>query len=193
MIEYRLAPENPYPAALEDCVAAYKWLRRQYSDRPLVVAGDSAGGGLVVATLVKLRDTKLRLPAAAILLAPWVDLTCTNETYRMIGRKDLLLKQDRLLENAKMYAGVEPHTNPLISLVFADLSGLPPVLIQVGTHDVLIGDARMMAESINSTGGQVELEIWPRMIHVWHYLGERLREARAAVCLIGQFIRKYVD
>jgi len=187
-IDYRLAPENPFPAALDDVFAAYNYLMKTFPERKIVFAGDSAGGGLSIALAMKLRDEKIALPAACVLMAPWVDLSCDNATYQSVGKKDVLLNQKRLKQNARMYAGPEDIRHSYISPVYGNLSGLPPVLIQVGTHDMLLGEAQLLAERLESAGTAVTFEVWPKMMHGWQVLGNLIPESRWAIQKIAEFI-----
>ncbi|HEY77852.1 MAG TPA: alpha/beta hydrolase, partial [Dehalococcoidia bacterium] len=146
-IGYRLAPENPFPAAVEDAIAGYRWLLSQGVDATqVVIAGESAGGGLVMATLVALRDAGEPLPAAAVCVSPWVDLECTGKSAVTKVNLDPLVNRDGLFKNAKDYLGNTDPRTPLASPIYADLTGLPPLLIQVGTAEVLFDDATRLAE-----------------------------------------------
>ncbi len=142
MIEYRLAPEFPFPAALDDAVAAYLWLMENGSSPTrILIAGDSAGGGLALATLLKLRDEGQPLPAGGILLSPWTDLTMSGDSAATKASLDFILNADHLSRMAQLYAGEASLQNPLISPLFSDLTGLPPLLIQVGTDEILLDDS----------------------------------------------------
>ncbi|MBU0712226.1 alpha/beta hydrolase [bacterium] len=187
-IEYRLAPEYPYPAALNDVFAVYNYLMKTFPANKIVFAGDSAGGGLAVALAMRSRDDKIALPAACILMAPWVDLSCDNATYQSVGKKDVLLNRKRLKRNARIYAGPEDIRHSYISPVYGNLSGLPPVLIQVGTHDMLLGEAQVLSERLESAGTAVSLEVWPKMMHGWQVLGNLIPESRQAIQKIAEFI-----
>jgi len=189
LVDYRLAPELPFPAALDDAMTVYARLRQERPDADIIVAGDSAGGGLSLALLLRLKSENGPMPGMALLLGPWVDLVCENESYRTVGDKEVMLDQARLKRNARMYAGEETLTNPLISPIYADLSGLPPVLIQTGTYDFLSGEAQMVAEQLEEAGGKVVLEVWPKMIHSWQFLNRLLPEARRAIRSLRDFIR----
>jgi monoterpene epsilon-lactone hydrolase len=193
-IGYRLAPENPFPAAVEDAIAGYRWLLSQGVDATrVVIAGESAGGGLVMATLVALRDAGEPLPAAAVCVSPWVDLECTGKSAVTKVNLDPLVNRDGLFKNAKDYLGnTDPHT-PLASPIYADLTGLPPLLIQVGTAEVLFDDATRLAEKAKSDGVAVVLEPWEDMIHVWHLFAARLPESQQAIDRIGEFVRKHTS
>jgi len=192
-VDYRLAPENPFPAALDDVFTVYNYVIATFPAKKIIVAGDSAGGGLSVVLAMKLRDEKIELPAACVLMAPWVDLTCDNASYQSVGKKDVLLNQKRLKRNARMYAGAEDIRHCYISPVNGDLTGLPPVLIQVGTHDMLLGESKLLAERLKSAGTAVTLETWPKMIHGWQNLGNLIPESRRAIQNIAGFISVHVN
>ncbi len=191
-IDYRLAPENPFPAAVEDSTAAYRWLFSTGVDPDrLVIAGDSAGGGLTVATLVALRDAGEPLPAAAVCLSPLVDMEGLGESMTTRAEADPMIQREPLLQHAKAYLGdVHPHT-PLAAPLYADLRGLPPLLIQVGTAETLLDDATRLAERAKSAGVDVALEVWDDMIHVWQFFAGMLPEGQQAIDRIGEFIRKH--
>ncbi len=189
-IDYRLAPEHPHPAAVEDAVAAYRWLLGQ-GVRPegVTIAGDSAGGGLTVATLVALRDAGEPLPAAGVCLSPWVDLEGSGESMRTKHDVDPMVKLDGLLQFAEMYLGGQHPQTPLAAPLHADLSDLPPLLIQVGTAETLLDDSTRLAARAREAGVDVELDPWDDMVHVWQIFGSILPEAREAIERIGAFVR----
>jgi monoterpene epsilon-lactone hydrolase len=191
-IDYRLAPENPFPAAVEDSTAAYRWLLSTGVDPArLVIAGDSAGGGLTVATLVALRDAGEPLPAAAVCLSPWVDLEQVGESMTTKAEVDPMIQREVGVRWAKAYLGdTHPHT-PLAAPLHADLTGLPPLLIQVGTEEALLDDSTRLAERAKSAGVDVALEVWDGMIHVWQFFAEMLPEGQQAIDRVGEFIRKH--
>jgi len=191
-IDYRLAPEHPQPAAVEDSTAAYRWLVSTGVDPArLVIAGDSAGGGLTVATLVALRDAGDPLPAAAVCLSPWVDLECLGESMTTKVEVDPMVQREGALEGAKAYLGDAHPRTPLAAPLYADLTGLPPLLIQVGTAEVLLDDSTRLAEHARSAGMEVILEPWDDMIHVWQFFAAMLPEGQQAIDRIGGFIRKH--
>jgi acetyl esterase/lipase len=192
-IDYRLAPEHPFPAPIEDSVAAYRWLLQQGTDpATIVIGGDSAGGGLTLATLVALRDAGDTLPAAAFAISPWTDMTITGESVRTRKDLDPMIPADAMAEGAATYLGGADPKNPLASPLFADLRGLPPLLIHVGDHEVLLSDATRFAAAAEEAGTEVKLEVWDEMIHVWHFFATILPEGQQAIEGIGQFIRQQV-
>ncbi len=192
IIGYRLAPENPFPAAVEDAVAAYLWLVSSVVDPArVVIAGESAGGGLTVATLLALRDAGEPLPAAAVCISPWVDLECLGESIVTKADVDPLLQRDSLLMMARTYLGDADPRAPLASPIHADLTGLPPLLIQVGTAEVLLDDARRLAERAEAAGVEVVLEPWEDMIHMWHSFAAILPEGQQAIDRIGEFVQEH--
>jgi acetyl esterase/lipase len=193
-VDYRLAPENPHPAAVEDSTAAYRWLLEQgLEPGRVVIAGDSAGGGLTIATLVALRDAGDPLPAAGVCLSPWVDLEGIGESMTNRAELDPLVQLDGLVQMARLYLGeLDPRT-PLAAPLYADLGGLPPLLIQVGTAETLLDDATRVAEKARAAGVDVTLEPWEDMIHVWQIFASQLPEAREAIDRIGEFIRKQIE
>ena len=194
MIEYRLAPENPFPAALEDAVKAYQWLLSQgYLPERLIIAGDSAGGGLTLATMMHLRDKDITLPAAGVCLSPWADLSASGDSYRTKAEEDPIVQQAPILELAEAYlAGEDPKT-PLASPVFGDLTGLPPLLIQVGSSEVLLDDSRRLAANAKTAGVEVSLEVWDQMVHVWQLFSAILPEGREAIEEVVRFILERTD
>lgn len=192
-VDYRLAPEHPFPAALDDAVAAYRWLLAGGADpRQIAVIGDSAGGGLAFATLLRCRDEgRLPLPAAVVALSPWTDLALTGQSLRHNAAADPFLDAEGIPPVAACYlAGADPR-HPYASPLYGDPTGLPPALIQVGSDEVLRDDATRMAERLTAAGCKVALEIWPRMPHVWHLFGPMMPEAQRAIARIGAFVREH--
>jgi acetyl esterase/lipase len=188
---YRLAPEHPFPAALDDAVRSYSWLLAQgAAPRRLAIMGDSAGGGLALAMLLRLRDEGLPLPAAAVTLSPWTDLALTGDSMRNNAGADLTLKFERAASFARHYlADAEPR-HPYASPLYGDPTGLPPILIQVGSGEILRDDSVRMADKLRAAGSPVEIEIWPRMPHVWQLFARVLPEGRRAIARIGDFVQR---
>jgi acetyl esterase/lipase len=189
LLEYRLAPEHPFPAALEDAAAAYRWLLEQgIASQQIVIAGDSAGGGLTLATLLALRDAGDPLPAAAVCLSPLTDLACTGESIQTRAKADPWLTPATALL-ARYYQGDHDPRSPLLSPLYGDLRGLPPLLIHVGSDEILLSDSTRLAERAQAAEVEVTLEIWPDMWHVWHIFTPYLPEAQRAIAAIGAFVR----
>lgn len=193
ILDYRLAPENPFPAAVEDAVAGYRWLLAQGVDHDrIIIAGDSAGGGLTVATLLALRDAGDPLPAAAVCISPWTDLAVTGESMETKAAVDPMIQKAHAIEGARHYlSGADPRT-PLASPLYADLSGLPHLFIQVGASETLLDDSTRLAERAKAAGTQATLEVWDDMIHVWHFFAFILPEGQQAIDRIGEFVREHV-
>jgi acetyl esterase/lipase len=189
-LDYRLAPEHPFPAALEDALAAYRWLVNTKHIRPeqIVMAGDSAGGGLVLATLIALRDAGEALPAAAVLMSPWTDHNFTGASLVSRAKADPILTPKSLRVHSQYYRGQADPATPLISPLYADLRGLPPLLIQVGSDEILLDDATRLAERAKEAGVSVELQVGEEMWHVWQVFVAQLPEAQQAVAQIRDFI-----
>ena len=192
VIDYRLAPEHPHPAAVDDSVASYRWMLGQgLQPARIVVAGDSAGGGLTVATLVAIRDAKLPLPAAGACLSPWVDLEGIGESMTKKADVDPIVQKAGLLQMAAAYLGGKDPRTPLAAPLYADLAGLPPLLIQVGTAETLLDDASRLAERARKAGVTVNYESSESMIHVWHLFAPMLDEGQQAIDRIGEFVRRH--
>lgn len=190
-IDYRLAPEHTYPAALVDAFSAYKWLLEQgMLSRQIVITGDSAGGGLTIALLVALRERRQPMPAAAVVLSPWTDLSESGESWQENAELDYLIHRARLREAARIYLKEADPQAPLASPVHANLEGLPPLLIQVGSEEVLLSDSINLAENARLSGVEVTLDIWEGMQHVWQFAASFVPEARQAIGRIGAFIRE---
>ncbi|MCW3698867.1 alpha/beta hydrolase [Burkholderia cenocepacia] len=190
-LDYRLAPENRFPAALDDALAAYRQLMALGTPpESIVLGGDSAGGGLALATLVALRDRGEPLPAGAILFSPWTDLAGTGGTMRSNDGVDPMFAAAALPKAAKLYLGDEPATNPYASPLYADFTGLPPLYIQAGSTEVLLDDSRRVAEKAKAAGVQVEIEVWPDMPHVWQLYAPMVPEARDALDRAAAFLRR---
>jgi monoterpene epsilon-lactone hydrolase len=192
-VDYRLAPEHPYPAAVDDALAAYEALLQEgAAASDIVFAGDSAGGGLVVATLVNARDHGLPLPAAAFVLSPYVDLTLAGTTMETKRELDPLLRRELLEPRIADYTAGQDAALPLISPIFADLSGLPPLIIQAGSHEVLLDDAVRLTRQAASADVDVTLDITPEVPHVFQAYSSILDEAGAALDRAGQLLSAYL-
>jgi len=190
LIDYRLAPEHPFPAAVDDAAAAWRWLLQQgFATNRLAIAGDSAGGGLTIAALVNLRDKKLGLPACAVAISPWVDLEGLGNSITTRAAQDPMVQKDGLLWMAKMYLNGKDAKTPLAAPLHADLKDLPPILVQVGTAETLLDDATRIAEKLHAAGVDVRLAIWPNMLHVFPLFAPILSEGRDGCIEIGNFIR----
>jgi phosphinothricin tripeptide acetyl hydrolase len=193
IIDYRRAPEHPFPSALEDSTAAYRWMLASGVDPSrFALVGDSAGGGLAVAMLVATKDARLATPAAAVCLSPWVDLELTGASMATNARVDHLVRKEEIAGHAKRYLGGKDPRTPLASPLYADLSGLPPMLIQVGSTEILLDDAKRLAERARSAGVKVTLEIGEGMMHVWSSFASVLDEGQQAIDRIGEFIHRHI-
>ena len=193
ILDYRLAPEHPFPAALEDSISAYEWLINSegYNPKNLIIAGDSAGGGLTLATLVKLRDQGIPLPAAAVCLSPWTDLALTGESMKLKLHEDPFVSPDGLMFDAVLYLGKTDPKNPYASPLYADFNGLPPLCIQVGSAEILLDDATRLAKRAKEAGVEVQLDIWEDMIHVFQAFAVMAPEGTDGIDKIGEFIKKF--
>ena len=192
-VDYRLAPEHPFPAAIDDAFAAWRALLAEgFDPRRCAILGDSAGGGLALALALKLRDERIPLPAAVVAISPWTDLAITGRSAAA-GASDPMMYAEELAPMATQFlAGADPR-NPYASPLYGDTRGLPPTLIQVGSDEIMRDDATRMAAKLKDAGCTIALEIWPRMPHVWHAFAPIMPEARHAIARIGEFIRQYTE
>ena len=189
-IDYRVAPEDPYPAALEDAVRAYNWLLdRGYPGNRIIVAGDSAGGGLALALCLYLRDHGIELPGGIIAMSPWTDMTASGESYETNFEKDPLFgnTRDSLIYN-RDYLGLEDPRNPYISPAFGDLTGFPPMLIQVGSYEMLLSDAQTVAQKAKKQGVKVRFHIYEGMFHVFQMAMQLMPESVMAWKEVEKFL-----
>lgn len=191
-IDYRMAPENPFPAAVEDSVKAYRFLLDQGIEATRIsIAGDSAGGGLAAATLVAIRNEGLPQPGCAVFISPWVDMEGKGETMETRASVDPMVQRETLLEMAKTYLGDADPRSPLASPLHADLGGLAPVYIQVGDAETLLADSIRLETALKNAGNDVTLEVWDEMIHVWHLFAPILDKGQEAIERMGEFVRKH--
>ncbi|HKV25580.1 MAG TPA: alpha/beta hydrolase [Candidatus Acidoferrum sp.] len=188
--DYRLAPENKFPAAVDDVVACYRALLAEgHSAGQIVIGGDSAGGGLALSLLLALRDSGIALPAGAALFSPWTDLAATGDSIRTNDRRCAMFHGKQIGPTARYYLGETDPRNPLVSPLYADLKGLPPLLIHVGQNEVLRDDSTRLAEKARAAGVRVELKIWPVVPHVWQLAPNLIPEARQSLRESAEFLR----
>ena len=191
-LDYRLAPEYPFPAAVEDTLAAYRWLLGEgYDPAKISVGGDSAGGGLAVAALVAIRYVGLPMPGAGLCISPWVDMEGIGDSMVTKADEDPMVKKDGLEFMARTYLDGGDLRAPLAAPLYADLRGLPPLLIQVGSSEVLLDDSNRLAGIAREAGVEVQMEVWDDMIHVWHMFAPILPEGKQALQQAGDFIKKH--
>lgn len=191
LVKYRLAPEHPYPAAVEDAIKSYKWLIENQKVDPskIVIAGDSAGGGLTLVTLIKLRDDKIKLPAAGVCLSPWTDLALTGDSLIRNAKADPFLKFYDIAFMADLYVCENDPKNPYISPLYAELQDLPPLLIHVGTAEIIEDDSVRFAEKAKKAGVEVTLDVFSDMIHVFQAFASWAPEGQEAIEKIGKYIQ----
>ena len=193
-LEYRLAPEHKFPAAVEDSVAAYQWLLAQgYKPGKIVIAGDSAGGGLTLATLLSIRDQKLPMAAAGVAISPWADMEGTGDSFKTRAHRDPMVGSGNLGGMAKHYIGSGDPRHPLASPIHADFRGVAPLLIQVGDAETLLDDSNKVAARAKEHGVKVDLEVWDDMFHVWHAFAKILPEGQQAIDKIGKFVIEHTS
>ena len=198
VLDYRLAPEHPYPAAVHDALAALRWMynhgpKGAAPARATFVAGDSAGGGLTLATLIAARDAGVRLPNAAVAISAWTDLACTGNTMRTRADVDPMVTEAVLSRMIKDYLQGGDARQPLASPLYADLRGLPPILMQVGDAEVLLDDTTRVADKAKAAGVDVTVEIYPEMVHIFQLFAPILPEGQQAIERIGAFIRAHTS
>jgi monoterpene epsilon-lactone hydrolase len=193
LIDYCLAPEEVFPEALNQACDAYKWLLQEgYKPENITIGGDSAGGGLTVSTLMKLRDDKVPLPRAAILLSPWTDLEGTGESHKK-GDQQNFINNESLRLYGKLYAGDTDIRHPLVSPIYGDFQGLPPMLIHVGAEELIYDDSARLYTKALAAGVDVTLEPWADMVHVWHVYDFLIPEGERAIKSLGKYLREQLD
>ena len=189
-LHYRLAPEHPHPAPLQDAVAAYRWLLDEgYPADKVMIAGDSAGGGLVMATLLSLRDAKVALPSCAVGISPWLDMEAKGDSMQTRAAADPMITKVQILQIADLFLGGSDPKDPLAAPLHGELGGLPPLLIHVGDAEVLLDDSTRFAAKAKAAGVDVTLEVWPDMVHVWHASAGYVPESDQAIARIAEFAR----
>lgn len=193
LVDYRLAPEHPYPAPVEDSIAVYDWVLEQGFDPARIgISGDSAGGGLTFATLAKIKDTGRPMPAAAFGISPWTDLACTGKSMRSNARHDPMFDPGAVPRAVDFYLqGADPY-DPYASPLYADLEGFPPTMIHVGSSEILLDDSRRLAHNMKEAGVLVELEVWRNMPHVWHVFAPFFPEASQAITRGANFLLRHM-
>ena len=194
-LDYRLAPEHRFPAQLEDALAAYHWMLHTLNipASRIVFAGDSAGAGLVLSTLCSARDAGLPLPAAAVCISPWVDLEGLGDSAVTKAEADPMLYIADLAPFRRLFLGNAHPRDPRAAPLYADLAGLPPLLIQVGENEILLDDATRIAARAREAGVDVTIEVWPGMVHVWHLFAPILDEGQEAINGIAEFVRGRIE
>lgn len=189
-LDYRRTPEHPFPAALDDTMAAYRYLLDQgIAPANIAIGGDSAGGGLTIAALVSIRDAGLPPPAGGWCISPWVDMQALGESMETKAADDPMISRAYILQLAGWYLGAADPRTPLAAPLYADLAGLPPLLVQVGTAETLLDDATRFVARAAAADVRVTLEVWPRMIHAWHLFYQQLEDGRRAIASAGAYIR----
>jgi monoterpene epsilon-lactone hydrolase len=193
-VDYRWAPEEPFPAALQDCVAGYRWLigAGGAAVQNVVLIGDSAGGNLVIAMLLALKQAGDELPAAGICLSPIFDLALTGDSVTTRAERDPMILASSLQKCSAAYRGNSDPRNPLMSPLYGDLAGLPPLLLQCGSEEMLRDDSARLAAKAKAAGVNVTFEEWDEMVHVWHLFANRLTDGRRALARVGEFVREHI-
>jgi len=193
-IDYRRSPENPFPAAVDDAMASYRFLLNEgYEPHRIALAGDSAGGGLIVSTLVAIKEASLPQPACGWLISPWVDMEASGETFVSRANADPIVKREIIVNFAQAYLNGADPRSPLASPLYSNLRGIAPLLIQVGASEVLLDDSLKLAREAGTADVSVRLEIWPEMIHIWHVFHRILGDGRKAVQAGAKFLREAMD
>jgi epsilon-lactone hydrolase len=192
-LDYRLAPEHPFPAAVEDALSGYRYLlSRGIRPGRIAIAGDSAGGGLVVAAMLAIRDAELEQPACGWCISPWIDMEAIGESMSTRAQADPMVQQAGLLEMARLYLGGADPRSPLAAPIYADLKGIAPLLIQVGAAETLLDDAIRLAKVAGEADVRIDLQIWPEMVHVWHLFHPELKAGLRAIEAGGNYVRAMI-
>lgn len=193
-VNYRLAPEYPFPMGLDDCLIVYQWLLKQgYDAKNIALAGDSAGAGLALTFLQKLREMSIEYPVCSVLISPFIDITGKSPSWERLRDVDQILTKEGLEEVYELYAkGLYPVSHPYLSPVYADLTGFPPMLIQIGTHDILLDESGKLAHSAVEAGVEVKLERWNYMQHVWYAFFPELPECTKGYEHIAEYLSKHL-
>ncbi len=193
-LDYRLAPETPFPAAVDDALSGYRYLlSRGIQPGRIAIAGDSAGGGLVVAAMLTIREAGLEQPACGWCISPWVDMEGIGETMLTKAAADPMVQRAPLLDMARLYLGGADPRSPLAAPLYADLRGLAPLLIQVGAAETLLDDAIRLAKVAGAADVRVDLQVWPEMVHVWHIFHPELKVGRRAIEQGGDYVRAMIS
>jgi epsilon-lactone hydrolase len=194
VVDYRLAPEHPFPAALDDAVAAYRFARSSgHAPEQVALIGDSSGGGLALGALVTLRDAGEPMPATAVCLCPWTDLALSGASVEANAGSDPMVSATTLGLMADAYLGDRDRRTPTASPLYADLAGLPPLLVQVATGEILVDDARRLTQRAIDAGVEVTLEVWDDVFHVWHSFADLLPEGRDAIAGVGAHVDRMLS
>ena len=189
-IEYRLAPEHPFPAAVDDTYTAYNWLLKEgINPKNIIVSGQSAGGGLCLALLLKIKENNGFQPKGAVAISPWTDLSQSGKTMITNANIDPVISKQYLDRMANLYLSKTPNISPLASPLYGDLSGLPPLLVQVGSAETMLDDSKRFVERAKEAKVDVQIEVWEDMFHGWHGSAHILKEAEEAIKSIGLFCR----
>ena len=188
-VDYRLAPTHPYPAALDDAMEAWKAIVSDNPDSQIILGGDSAGGGLSLALMMRLRDEGFRLPDAAVLFSPWTDLTCSSQTHKTLAKADPMIPRHVTNDCAGHYAPDSANRkDPLISPMFGDYTSLPRTLILVGDQEILLDDSRIVGEQAKAAGADFEVDIWPNMFHDWWLFGSFIPESKQCLLKVADWV-----
>ena len=191
LLDYTLAPTAKCPTQINEGLAAYDMVREANPGATVVLSGDSAGGNLAVSLAVAIRDSRKVAPAALALISPWLDMTGSGDSLKYNGKKDVMLQADAVAEGAQLYHGDIAADDPRCSPLYADHKGLPPILTQVGSEEILLDDSTRLATSIDKAGGDITVKVWPKMHHAWHMSAAIVPEARKAIKEIADYLENH--